>query len=99
MRSTLRDVLKTTNKRVDRVVVFPCLQDAFSGYYDAEKFLKKEGLTVGSMCGQQPTAAIRGADYVGKWKNIRSNEWKHIDALIVGEDYRSKDVSVYFLAE
>lgn len=96
-KDTLSDVLQSTNLKVVRSVTLHHTGEDFSAYNEAEKRLQQEGYTVGSMCYPQPTAAVKGIDYVAKWKNIRVQEWLKIEAMIVGDDYKTEDVTIHYL--
>lgn len=77
--------------------VFPAGGD-FSGYYDAEHYLKELGYTRGSMCRVEP---IGFADsdkyrYIAKWYNINVNERADLDGVMVSSDFRNGEVRVIF---
>jgi hypothetical protein len=79
--------------------VFPAGEkDDFSGYYDAENYLKELGYTRGSMCRSEP---IGFADsdkyrYIAKWYNISREEQKDLDGVMVSSSFRGGEVRVIF---
>jgi hypothetical protein len=89
-------VANATGRKVIKTVEFS-KGDVFEAYHDAEELLKMTGYSVGSMCYQDPTVAAIGDMYVAKWRNIGSDEWRKIQAMIVGKDFRDSGVTVCFI--
>jgi len=70
----------------------------FSAYHEAEKFVKRAGFKMGSMCEDYPIAlsANPNMEYIGKWRNIDRTEWNKIDGLMISTNFRNSHVAVVF---
>ena len=66
----------------------------FASVYKAEKYLKENGYSYGSMCGDEPIAIMKGDVLIAKWKNLSTEERRKIDGIMTSEDFRGGSVVV-----
>ena len=72
----------------------------FKALADATAFATQKGYSVGSLCGKEPVALIRGKDVlVAKWRNLTGREKGFVDGLITSTDFRNGPVTVKLLRE
>ena len=71
--------------------------DSFSAVNEAERLVKVEGFTKGSMAGDMPIGLVKkskGIGYIAKWYNINREELKHLDGVLMSNDFRNGDVHI-----
>jgi hypothetical protein len=70
----------------------------FTAIREAEEYLKENGYTVGSMCRNEPIGFANSAkyEYVAKWYNIDVKDRKHLDGVIISNDFREGNVQILF---
>jgi hypothetical protein len=68
----------------------------FSAYHAAEKWLRENGYSYGSMQAGAPTGIVKGDCAISKWRNIRQSEMHLLDGQIEAGDPRNGDVVVTF---
>lgn len=67
----------------------------FEAYRKAEKWVKENGYSAGSMCSPSPTAIFKGDCYVAKWRNLSVKERNSADGYITSvNNYRSGPVEL-----
>jgi len=70
----------------------------FTAIREAEEYLKGNDYTVGSMCGSEPIGFADSIkyEYVAKWHNIDAKDRKHLEGVIISNDFREGDVQILF---
>tara|TARA_R110002167_G_scaffold81296_5_gene222703 strand:- start:2037 stop:2345 length:309 start_codon:yes stop_codon:yes gene_type:complete len=68
----------------------------FKSLWAAEGWLKDNGYSYGSLCGDLPVAIKKKWDYEfpQKWKNFTAEEKGLIDGVMVSRDFREGSVSI-----
>jgi hypothetical protein len=87
-----REVVKKVNIKVE---------GTFSSVYEAEKQLRESGYTIGSMCGGDPIgfACKEKYGYISKWYNMRLDERKLLDGVMISDDWREGSVDIIWFNE
>jgi hypothetical protein len=75
--------------------VFPHTGEDFSANSAAEKWLKENGFSIGTMCAPEPRAILHGNTYIPKWKNLSSEDREEVDGVAKATNWRTGDVTVY----
>jgi hypothetical protein len=80
------------------------LEGDFQSYYEAEKTLKEEGFTTGSMCGGEPIgfAPASEYEYIAKWYNISPAERKQVHGVMypeAGSTFRNGTVRIIYFGD
>lgn len=86
-KSIAEKIAESTGRKAVPMATFESTND-FEAIDDARNFMQAHGYNVGSMCRDEPMACSKNADYIAKWRNIGSEEWPKIEALIVAKDMR-----------
>ena len=81
----------------DQVLIFKNDGGTFSGMYEAQSWLHKNGFSYGSTCVPCPYVAIQKGGYTlpQKFYNFDKEDVKHIDGVIYSLDYRNGDVEIW----
>jgi hypothetical protein len=67
----------------------------FAAYHAAEKWLKENGYSYGSMCSPEPTAIMKGDIHIAKWRNLSAKERAEVHGKITTEsDFRNGPIIV-----
>lgn len=67
----------------------------FGALYDAEKWLKRNGYSYGSLCREMPVAIQNGEyDLPQKWKNFKKEDKQKADGVMIAGDWREGAVRV-----
>jgi hypothetical protein len=77
------------------------VEGTFASVYEAEKRLREMGYTIGSMCGGDPIgfACNEKYDYISKWHNMRQDEHKKLDGVMISNDWREGGVEIIWFSE
>ncbi len=70
----------------------------FQSMWSAQSWLYKNGYCYGSTCAPSPFVAIlKGTNYglPQKWKNFNKDDIKAIDGVMVSNNYREGQVTIY----
>ena len=70
----------------------------FEAFYAAEKWLRENGYSVGSMERDAPIGIAKGDCYISKWRNL-GNDKTLLDGVIVEGDKRDGDVTIIIFDE
>lgn len=65
-----------------RKIVFNGNGETFSALYEAEKWLRDNGYSVGSSCIGCPTGVVKGDAYISKWRNMTAEEKDALDGTL-----------------
>ena len=57
----------------------------FRSFYDAQKWLRLNGFSYGSMCGGQPIGIAKGDVWIAKWRNIPDSHMHRLDGIMLNE--------------
>lgn len=70
-------------------------EDTFRGFYNAESWIKEQGLYVGSMERDRPIG-ISKEDWVCtyKWRHLTKEDKNELDGIICSGDKRNSDVAI-----
>jgi hypothetical protein len=71
-------------------------EDNFSAFYEAEKHLKENGYSVGSMCQNGPIYFKKGNFRIAKCRNMSDEDRKICDGYMKCDDFRNADVILVF---
>ena len=71
----------------------------FKACYAAEKFVRDQGYSFGSMCRSMPMALKKGNWNIAKWRNLTELERLDIDGHITSKDFREGSVTVEIFEE
>lgn len=66
----------------------------FGAYYDAEKFIKEQGLFYGSMECDRPIGIAKEDWVCCKWRHITTAGKQALTGVIISKDFREGDVTV-----
>ena len=84
-----KEIAKRAGKTVGKITPFKGKED-FEAVDIARDSVKKMGLKVGTMCGDEPMGlAPESFRYIAKWKNINSEEYVKLNGVIVSENFRN----------
>ncbi|GAB0154682.1 hypothetical protein [Marinobacterium sp. BA1] len=56
--------------------------DEFSAKYEAEKWLRENGYSVGSSSIDGPQGVVKGDAYISKWRNMTKREQNEMDGVL-----------------
>ena len=70
----------------------------FGAVSKAEKWCKENGISVGSMCRNEPIGLVEGSVSIAKWRNIDREEYERLDGLMLSEDFREGGVRIVLFA-
>ena len=57
----------------------------FEAYHAAEAWLKENGYSAGSMCGDQPIGILKGDVYIPKWRNLTNSDKRILHGRLTGD--------------
>lgn len=79
----------------DKKLTFQNDGNTFSALYLAQKWLRENKISAGSLCGDMPVALIRGEDVlVAKWRNLTAKEKAQADGYMESKDFRAGEVTI-----
>lgn len=89
------EVQKIIGKEIVQVMDFQCGDD-FEGYNKAVEFLKKNGISYGSMQRSCPIGVAIGDFDISKWRNL-GEDVKELDGLMIATNgsFRTGNVLLY----
>jgi hypothetical protein len=65
----------------------------FDAFYAAEKWLRENGYSIGSMEREKPIGIAKGDCYISKWRNLGEDKAR-LDGVIASGDKRNSDITV-----
>lgn len=90
------EIAKTINKTIEKIIPVRST-GTFTAIDEAREVVIKAGFKHGIMCSDAPIAIAPGDfDYIAKWYNISRDEWKHLEGVIVSEDFREGDCYICY---
>lgn len=89
-----KDMEATLGKTLVFTARFQSTGDDFSALHAAREWLDQHGISYGSLQGSAPVALARNA-FISKWRNLRDQDLKSIEGVMVSEGFRSCDVYVW----
>jgi hypothetical protein len=73
------------------VKVFDGDGSTFGAMYEAEKWLRDNGYSVGPSCVSGPQGVVKGDAYISKWYNMTKREQSNMDGTLqAGRDCPAK---------
>lgn len=76
------------NREIKEEKIFP-KGDTFQAITEAEKYLKKNGYSLGSMQREAPIGIAKGEVYIAKWRDIALSDYSLLDGVIVPIEERN----------
>ena len=76
--------------------IFKADGKSFSAVSKARKYLKENGYSYGSMCGDEPIGFKLGNYIIAKWRNLDSSDRERMDGQLVSKDFRDGDVEIVY---
>lgn len=68
----------------------------FESFYSAQTWCAANGYEEGSMCSPMPIAIMKGEyNLPWKWKNLNAKERSMVDGVIVSNNFREEEVTIY----
>jgi len=68
----------------------------FQAFYDARKYLKDEGYSVGNMERDSPIGFKKGNYKIEKWRNLDDSDKDELDGILYSDNWRSGDVYIIY---
>jgi hypothetical protein len=89
-------VIKKYNGRVIKEEHSFKIEGTFESVYAALRWCKDNGYEDGSMCSPMPIAIMKGEyNLPWKWKNMSQAQRNSVDGVIISNDFREGEVTIY----
>jgi hypothetical protein len=90
----IKDWCKKLNRKAKYTITFLNYEEGFSSFFKAVERSFELGYSAGMLCGDDPIALAKSAEYNGKWKDIPEEEYPKIEGLILSNNFIKDEVAV-----
>ena len=69
-------------------------ETTFQALWDAEAWCAENGISYGSLCGQDPVGLLWGDFSIAKWKNLTGKERHQVHGRMTSPNFRTGPVTI-----